>query len=141
MCDFDKVKSARLGTLIHNYRFLCRNGNIDSDFCDKCLDAMAKLAQAKTVDEIDSVCRDMRYGDKPIAAIPLGNVLDLPLPAELIRKIRSIPKPSRLMFFLADTTKTQLFNEYKLTQQEFELVEAEANKIGYSFIDNEKLSI
>ena len=42
------------------------------------------------------------------------------------------------MFFLADTTKTQLFNEYKLTQQEFELVEAEANKIGYSFIDNEK---
>ena len=137
MCEFDKVKSARLGTLIHNYRFLCRNVNIDSDFRGKCLDTMVKLAQAKTVDEIDSVCRDVYYGDKPIAAIPLGNVLDLPLPAELIRKIRSIPKPSRLMFFLADTTKTQLFNEYKLTQQEFELVEAEANKIGYSFTDNE----
>ena len=28
------------------------------------------------------------------------------LPPELIRKIRSIRKPSRLMFFLADTTKT-----------------------------------
>ena len=138
MRDFNKIKAARLGVLIHNYRFLCRNGHIDSDFCDKCLDAMAKLAQAKTADEIDSVCKDVRYGDKHIAAIPLGNVLDLPLPAELIGKIRSIRKPSRLMFFLADTTKTQLFNEYKLTQQEFELVEAEANKIGYSFIDNEK---
>ena len=138
MCDFDKVKSARLGTLIHNYRFLCRNCNVDDDLAKKCLDAMTKLAQAKTADEIDSVCKDVRYGDKHIAAIPLGNVLDLPLPPELIKKIRSIRKPSRLMFFLADTTKTQLFNEYKLTQQEFELVEAEANKIGHSFIDNEK---
>ena len=54
MCDFDKVKSARLGTLIHNYRFLFRNGDIDSDFCDKCLDAMAKLAQAKTADVTDN---------------------------------------------------------------------------------------
>ena len=141
MRDFDKIKAARLGVLIHNYRFLCRNCNIDDDFAKKCLDTMAWLSQAKTVDEIDSICKDVCYGDKPIAAIPLGNVLDLPLPAELIRKIRIIPKPSRLMFFLADTTKTQLFNEYKLTQQEFELVEAEANKIGYSFTDNEKLSI
>ena len=138
MRDFNKIKAARLGALIHNYRFLCRNCNVDDDFAKMCLDTMAWLSQANTVEKIDDICRDAYYYDKPITGFPLGNILDLPIPTELILKIRNIPKPSRLGFFLADTTKTQLFDEYGLTQEEFDLLESEANKIGYSFIDNEK---